>query len=42
VKKFLIGAIACFILMVATFAICKITLGSAASEVRATAADVKG
>jgi type VI secretion system protein ImpK len=41
VKKFLIIAIACFVLMVALFITFKFTLGSRASDVRATAADAK-
>jgi len=41
VKKFLIGAVACFVLMLILFATFKMTLGSNASEVRAAAADVK-
>ena len=41
VKKFLIIAAACFVIMVVTFLTCKFTLGSRASEVRATAADAK-
>jgi len=41
VKKFLIIAIACFVLMVGLFITFKLTLGSRASEVRATAADAK-
>ena len=42
VKKFLIGAVACFLLMLVLFATFKMTLGSSASEVRASAADTKG
>ena len=41
VKKFLIGAVACFVLVLALFTLFKITLGSRASEVRATAAEIK-
>jgi type VI secretion system protein ImpK len=37
VKKFLIGAIACFVLMVVLFVTFKVTLGSSASGVRAAA-----
>jgi type VI secretion system protein ImpK len=41
VKKFLIVAIACFVLTIALFITFKITLGSSASQVRSTAADAK-
>jgi type VI secretion system protein ImpK len=41
VKKFLILALACFVLTVALFVTFKITLGSSAAEVRSTAADAK-
>ena len=41
VKKFLIGAAACFVLMLVLFAAFKMTLGSNAPEVRAAAADTK-
>jgi type VI secretion system protein ImpK len=41
VKKFMIGAVACFVLMLVLFAAFKVTLGSSASEVRATAAESK-
>jgi type VI secretion system protein ImpK len=41
VKKFLMGAAACFVLMLVLFAVFKLTLGSDASEVRAAAADVR-
>ena len=41
VKKFLIGAVACFVLMLVLFAAFKVTLGSSAAEVRASAADTK-
>jgi type VI secretion system protein ImpK len=41
VKKLLIAAVACFVLVLALFITFKITLGSSASEVRATAADAK-
>jgi type VI secretion system protein ImpK len=41
VKKFLIAAAACFVLMLVLFAAFKVTLGSSASEVRSSAADVK-
>jgi type VI secretion system protein ImpK len=41
VKKFLIMAVACFVLVIALFITFKLTLGSSASEVRATAADAK-
>jgi type VI secretion system protein ImpK len=42
VKKFLIGAVACFVLMLVLFATFKISLGSSASQVRAAAAETKG
>ena len=42
VRKFLIGALACFVLMLVLFATFKMTLGSNASEVRASAAEIKG
>ena len=41
VKKFLIAAVACFVLVLALFLIFKVTLGSSAAEVRAAAADSK-
>jgi type VI secretion system protein ImpK len=41
VKKFLIAAVACFVLVVLLFVTFKITLGSSAAEVRASAADAK-
>jgi type VI secretion system protein ImpK len=41
VKKFLIAAVACFVLVLVLFVTFKITLGSSASEVRAAAADSK-
>jgi type VI secretion system protein ImpK len=41
VKKFLILAIACFVLTLALFMTFKFTLGSSASQVRSTAADAK-
>jgi type VI secretion system protein ImpK len=41
VKKFLIGAVACFVLVLALFLAFKITLRSSAAEVSATAADAK-
>jgi len=41
VKKFLIAALACFVLMAVLFVAFKVTLGSSASEVRATAAESK-
>jgi hypothetical protein len=41
VKKFLIAAVACFVLVVVLFVTFKITLGSSAAEVRASAADAK-
>lgn len=41
VKKFLIGAVACFVLMLALFATFKATLGSSASAVSAAAAESK-
>jgi type VI secretion system protein ImpK len=41
VKKFLIGAVVCFVLVVALFITFKITLRSSAAEVSATAADAK-
>jgi type VI secretion system protein ImpK len=41
VKKFLILALACFVLTVALFVTFKLTLGSSAAEVRSTAADAK-
>ena len=42
VKKFLIGAAVCFVLMLVLFVTFKFTLGSSAGEVRATAAQIKG
>ena len=42
VKKFLIGAVACFVLMLVLFATFKVTLGSSASQVRAAATETKG
>jgi len=41
VKKFLIGAVACFVLVLGLFITFKITLRSSAAEVSATAADAK-
>jgi type VI secretion system protein ImpK len=41
VKKFLIIALACFVLTVALFVTFKITLGSSVNDVRSTAADAK-
>jgi type VI secretion system protein ImpK len=41
VKKFLIGAVVCFVLMLILFISFKLTLGSSAGQVRATAADAK-
>jgi type VI secretion system protein ImpK len=41
VKKFLIAAIACFVLTLALFLIFKVTLGSSASQVRASATESK-
>jgi type VI secretion system protein ImpK len=41
IKKFLIIALACFVLTVALFITFKITLGSSAGQVRSTAADAK-
>jgi type VI secretion system protein ImpK len=41
VKKFLIAAVACFVLVLALFVIFKVTLGSSASEVRTAAAESK-
>ena len=41
IKKFLIVAVACFVLTVALFLTFKVTLGSSASQVRATAGDAK-
>jgi type VI secretion system protein ImpK len=41
VKKFLIIALACFVLTVALFITFKVTLGSSASQVRETAANAK-
>jgi type VI secretion system protein ImpK len=39
VKKILIGAVACFVLLAVLFVACKMTLGSRAAEVRAIAAE---
>jgi type VI secretion system protein ImpK len=41
VKKFLIAAVACFVLVLVLFVAFKVTLGSSASEVRAAAAESK-
>jgi type VI secretion system protein ImpK len=41
VKKFLIAAVTCVVLMVVLFVTFKVTLGSSASGVRATAAEVR-
>jgi type VI secretion system protein ImpK len=41
VRKFLIAAVACFVLMLVLFATFKMTLGSSASAVRTTAAEAK-